>query len=156
MGGEGGGAGRPGAGAPVNDLPRLAGAQRERQGGGRAALLLTSDRRRGTFCRNPTVAAPPPSRPPMPQLPADVLRGTLDLLVLKTLTLEPMHGWGISARIEQFSRGRLDVNQGSLYPALQRRGRRGGSRASGASPRTTAAPGTTGSPPPDGAPSAPR
>jgi PadR family transcriptional regulator, regulatory protein PadR len=56
----------------------------------------------------------------MPQLPADVLRGTLDLLVLKTLTLEPMHGWGISARIEQFSRGRLDVNQGSLYPALQR------------------------------------
>jgi len=51
---------------------------------------------------------------------SDVLRGTLDLLILKTLTLEPMHGWGISARIEQFSRGRLDVNQGSLYPALQR------------------------------------
>src|SRR5262249_22991568 len=50
----------------------------------------------------------------------DVLRGTLDLLVLKTLTLEPMHGWGISARIQQFSRGVLDVNQGSLYPALQR------------------------------------
>jgi transcriptional regulator len=52
--------------------------------------------------------------------PADVLRGTLDLLVLKTLTLEPMHGWGISHRIQQFSRGVLDVNQGSLYPALQR------------------------------------
>jgi transcriptional regulator len=52
--------------------------------------------------------------------PADVLRGTLDLLILKTLTLEPMHGWGISQRIEQFSRGVLDVNQGSLYPALQR------------------------------------
>jgi transcriptional regulator len=51
---------------------------------------------------------------------ADVLRGTLDLLILKTLTLEPMHGWGISARIQQFSRGTLDVNQGSLYPALQR------------------------------------
>ena len=51
---------------------------------------------------------------------SDVLRGTLDLLVLKTLTLEPMHGWGISARIQQFSRGVLDVNQGSLYPALQR------------------------------------
>ncbi|HKO14608.1 MAG TPA: PadR family transcriptional regulator [Gemmatimonadaceae bacterium] len=50
----------------------------------------------------------------------DVLRGTLDLLILKTLTLEPMHGWGISARIQQFSRGVLDVNQGSLYPALQR------------------------------------
>jgi PadR family transcriptional regulator PadR len=52
--------------------------------------------------------------------PNDVLRGTLDLLVLKTLTLEPMHGWGISQRIEQLSRGTLDVHQGSLYPALQR------------------------------------
>ena len=51
---------------------------------------------------------------------SDVLRGTLDLLVLKTLTLAPMHGWGISQRIQQFSRGTLDVNQGSLYPALQR------------------------------------
>ncbi len=51
---------------------------------------------------------------------SDVLRGTLDLLILKTLTLEPMHGWGISQRIQQFSRGLLDVNQGSLYPALQR------------------------------------
>ena len=56
---------------------------------------------------------------------SDVLRGTLDLLVLKTLTLEPMHGWGISARIQQFSRGTLDVNQGSLYPALQRLEQRG-------------------------------
>ena len=52
--------------------------------------------------------------------PSDVLRGTLDLLVLKTLTLEPMHGWGISQRIQQTSLGALDVNQGSLYPALQR------------------------------------
>ena len=50
----------------------------------------------------------------------DVLRGTLDLLILKTLTLEPMHGWGISQRLAHFSRGALDVNQGSLYPALQR------------------------------------
>jgi transcriptional regulator len=56
----------------------------------------------------------------MSSTPSDVLRGTLDLLVLKTLTLEPMHGWGISQRIQQFSRGALDVNQGSLYPALQR------------------------------------
>lgn len=56
----------------------------------------------------------------MPPTPSDVLRGTLDLLILKTLALEPMHGWGISQRIEQFSRGVLDVNQGSLYPALQR------------------------------------
>ena len=55
---------------------------------------------------------PPPS--------ADVLRGTLDLLVLRTLTLQPMHGWGIIQRIQQISRGLLDVNQGSIYPALQR------------------------------------
>src|SRR5204863_9418219 len=65
----------------------------------------------------------------MPPTPApsaaDVLRGTLDLLVLKTLTLAPMHGWGISVRIQQFSRGVLDVNQGSLYPALQRLEQRG-------------------------------
>jgi transcriptional regulator len=51
---------------------------------------------------------------------SDILRGTLDLLILKTLGLEPMHGWGISQRLEQFSRGVLEVNQGSLYPALQR------------------------------------
>jgi PadR family transcriptional regulator, regulatory protein PadR len=56
----------------------------------------------------------------MAQDSSDVLRGTLDLLILKTLTLEPMHGWGIGARIQQVSRGVLDVNQGSLYPALQR------------------------------------
>jgi transcriptional regulator len=51
---------------------------------------------------------------------ADVLRGSLDLLVLKTLSLVPMHGWGISHRIQQMSKGILEVNQGSLYPALQR------------------------------------
>src|SRR2546425_1909114 len=56
----------------------------------------------------------------MPTPSSDVLRGTLDLLILKTLALEPMHGWGISQRIQQFSRGVLEVNQGSLYPALQR------------------------------------
>ena len=50
----------------------------------------------------------------------DPLRGSIDLLILKALSLEPMHGWGIGARIQQMSRGRLDVNQGSLYPALQR------------------------------------
>ena len=50
----------------------------------------------------------------------DVLRGSLDLLVLKTLSLAPMHGWGISQRVQQVSRGVLEVNQGSLYPALQR------------------------------------
>lgn len=51
---------------------------------------------------------------------ADALRGSLDLLVLKTLSLVPMHGWGISQRIQQMSEGILEVNQGSLYPALQR------------------------------------
>lgn len=50
----------------------------------------------------------------------DALRGSLDLLVLKTLSLAPMHGWGISQRLQQISEGVLDVNQGSLYPALQR------------------------------------
>jgi transcriptional regulator len=59
-----------------------------------------------------------------PQEP-DALRGSIDLLVLKALTLEPMHGWGIGLRIQQISRGRLDVNQGSLYPALQRLEHRG-------------------------------
>jgi transcriptional regulator len=56
---------------------------------------------------------------PHPQEP-DALRGSVDLLILKALSLEPMHGWGIGVRIEQFSKGRLDVNQGSIYPALQR------------------------------------
>lgn len=56
----------------------------------------------------------------MPAEQPDVLRGTLDLLVLKTLALGPMHGWGIAQRIEQFSRGVLSINQGSLYLALQR------------------------------------
>ena len=57
--------------------------------------------------------------------PPDVIRGTLDLLILKTLTLEAMHGWGIAQRIQQISRGVLEVNQGSLYPALQRLEQRG-------------------------------
>jgi PadR family transcriptional regulator PadR len=50
----------------------------------------------------------------------DALRGSLDLLVLKTLSLAPMHGWGISQRVQEISKGVLEVNQGSLYPALQR------------------------------------
>jgi transcriptional regulator len=50
----------------------------------------------------------------------DALRGSLDLLVLKTLSLAPMHGWGIGQRVQQISEGVLDMNQGSLYPALQR------------------------------------
>ena len=54
------------------------------------------------------------------RLQTDALRGSLDLLVLKTLSLAPMHGWGISQRVQQISEGVLEVNQGSLYPALQR------------------------------------
>lgn len=50
----------------------------------------------------------------------DVLRGTVELLVLRTLTLCSMHGWGIGQRIQEISGGVLEVNQGSLYPALQR------------------------------------
>ena len=52
--------------------------------------------------------------------PLDALRGSLDLLVLKTLSIMPMHGWGISLRIQQLSKDVLQVNQGSLYPALHR------------------------------------
>lgn len=51
---------------------------------------------------------------------ADLLQGTLDLLVLKTLTLGPLHGWGISKRIRHLSKETLEVGQGSLYPALYR------------------------------------
>jgi PadR family transcriptional regulator, regulatory protein PadR len=50
----------------------------------------------------------------------DLLQGTLDLLILKTLALEPMHGWGIALRIQQISNDILQVGQGSLYPALHR------------------------------------
>jgi transcriptional regulator len=51
---------------------------------------------------------------------ADLLQGSLDLLILKTLDLEPLHGWAVSKRIQLLSRGVLEVNQGSLYPALYR------------------------------------
>lgn len=61
--------------------------------------------------------------PPQPQ--SDVLRGSIELLVLKTLSLDPMHGWGIGQRIQQISGGQMEVNQGSLYPALQRLEQRG-------------------------------
>jgi transcriptional regulator len=56
---------------------------------------------------------------------ADLLQGTLDLLILKTLALERMHGWGISQRIQQMSSDVLQVQQGSLYPALHRLEQRG-------------------------------
>src|SRR5215208_1748352 len=56
----------------------------------------------------------------LPKSRLDLLQGTLDLLILKTLALGPMHGWGISQRIQQTSADVLRVNQGSLYPALHR------------------------------------
>ena len=52
--------------------------------------------------------------------PTDLLQGTLDLLILKTIALEPLHGWAIAQRIRQLSNEVLQVQQGSLYPALQR------------------------------------
>jgi PadR family transcriptional regulator, regulatory protein PadR len=61
----------------------------------------------------------------MPTSSADVLQGTLDLLVLKALSLAPMHGWGISQRIQQLSRDALQIGQGSLYPALYRLEKKG-------------------------------
>ena len=57
----------------------------------------------------------PPSRPP-----ADLLPGTLDMLILKAVSLAPLHGYGILLRIRQISGGALDIPQGSLYPALYR------------------------------------
>ncbi len=52
--------------------------------------------------------------------PSDLLQGTLDLLILKTIAREPMHGWGIAKRIQLLSEDALSVQQGSLYPALHR------------------------------------
>ena len=61
---------------------------------------------------------------------SDLLQGTLALLILKTLSAGPMHGWGISQRIQQMSRDVLQINQGSLYPALHRLEQQGWIRAS--------------------------
>jgi PadR family transcriptional regulator, regulatory protein PadR len=52
--------------------------------------------------------------------PSDLIQGTLDLLILKTISLEPKHGWAIAKRIQQVSRDALQITQGSLYPALHR------------------------------------
>lgn len=61
----------------------------------------------------------------MPPDRSDVLQGTLDLLVLRALAIEPMHGWGLAQRIEQMSGDVFAIQQGTLYPALQRMKRRG-------------------------------
>lgn len=64
-----------------------------------------------------------------PDRRSEVLQGTLEMLALKLLSAEPMHGWGLSLRLREISRDVFDVNQGSLYPALQRMLRRGWIRA---------------------------
>ncbi len=61
----------------------------------------------------------------MPEQQSELLQGTLEMLILKTLALEPMHGYGIAIRIEQLSRGVFRVNAGSLLPALNRMERAG-------------------------------
>lgn len=61
--------------------------------------------------------------------PSDLVQGTLDFLILKTLTLEPKHGWAIAKRIEQLSGDVLHIQQGSLYPALHRLEQQGRIRA---------------------------
>jgi transcriptional regulator len=58
--------------------------------------------------------------PPDEHKPASLVQGTLHMLILKTLALEPMHGYGIGVRLEQISRGVFQVNAGSLFPALRR------------------------------------
>jgi PadR family transcriptional regulator PadR len=64
-----------------------------------------------------------------PDQRSDVLQGTLEMLALKLLSTEPMHGWGLSLKLREISHDVFDVNQGSLYPALQRMLRRGWIRA---------------------------
>ncbi len=61
----------------------------------------------------------------MPDQPSELVQGTLDMLILKTLALEPMHGYGIATRIGQMSRGTFRVNPGSLFPAFRRLERSG-------------------------------
>jgi PadR family transcriptional regulator PadR len=72
---------------------------------------------------------PPEAEPGMPRTPAqprrELLKGTLDMLILQTLTLQPMHGYAIALHIERLSEEVLTVEQGSLYPALERLQRKG-------------------------------
>ncbi len=68
--------------------------------------------------------------------PSDLVQGTLDLLILKTLSLEPKHGWAIAKRIQQISNEVLQVQQGSLYPALHRLEQQGWITASWAESET--------------------
>ena len=69
--------------------------------------------------------------------PSDLVQGTLDLLVLKILALEPLHGWALSQRLKQVSGEVLQVSDGSLYPRCTSWNNRDGFRRSGKRPRTT-------------------
>ena len=75
----------------------------------------------------------------------DLLRGTLDLLILQALTLEPNHGLGVARRVEQITHGAFLVNPGSLFPALHRLEQKGWLKSEWEPPRRTARPSTTGS-----------
>ena len=77
---------------------------------------------------------------------SELLQGTLDMLILKTVALEAMHGWGISQRIQQTSAGVLSVNQGSLYPRSIVWNNKDGSNLNGVTPRIIVRPSTTSSP----------
>jgi PadR family transcriptional regulator PadR len=78
--------------------------------------------------------------------PTDLVQGTLDLLILRVLSLEAMHGWAIAQRIRQMSNEQLRVGQSALYPALQNSNSRGGSRLNGPLARTIVARSTKSSP----------
>src|SRR5512145_727201 len=87
---------------------------------------------------------------------ADLLPGTLDLLILKAVSLGSLHGYGVLLRIQQITGGALSIEQGALYPALYRLERQRLLASEWALPATTAAPGSTGSPPPGGRGCGPR
>jgi len=80
----------------------------------------------------------------MDQKRTDLLRGTLGLLILKALSLEPLHGVGVSRRITQITKGAFQVSFGSLFPSLHRMEERDGCKPSGARQKTIAGPNTTG------------
>ena len=75
--------------------------------------------------------------------PIDLPQGALEMLILKATSLGPLHGYGILLRIQQISGNRLEIPQGSFYPALYRLEHEGGLKASGASRKTTAGPSFT-------------
>ena len=78
----------------------------------------------------------------MPLPPVDILQGTLDMLILKAVSLGPLHGYGILLRIQQISKDALQIPQGSLYPALYRLEHGGFISSSGVKAKTSGSPST--------------